>query len=118
MSHNLSLYAWRDDLVKLEMALELVDEINLALEKRAKIQKYIYSRYVDIDELYLQGGIKIKFEAKEMEFKLLSEISEIAKKYDLGIYENTHEYKSHYEVTIVFRTLEEIERRENQEAYT
>jgi len=53
-----------------------------------------------------------------MEFKLLSEISEIAKKYDLGIYENTHAYKAHYEVTIVFRTLEEIAKRENQEAYT
>tara|TARA_R110002074_G_scaffold401635_1_gene600644 strand:- start:21 stop:377 length:357 start_codon:yes stop_codon:yes gene_type:complete len=118
MSHNLSLYAWRDDLVKLDMALSLVDEINLALEKRCKIQKYIYSSYVDVDKLYLQGGIKITFEAKEMEFKLLSEISEIAKKYDLGIYENTHEYKSHYEVTIVFRTLEEIERREQKEAYT
>ena len=118
MSHDLSLYAWRDDLVKLDMALELVDEINLALTKRAKIQKYIYSSYVDINELYLQGEIKIKFEAREMEFKLLSEISEIAKKYELGIYENTHEYKSHYEVTIVFRTLQEIAKRENQEAYT
>ena len=118
MSHDLSLYAWRDDLVKLDMALELVDEINLALSKRAKIQKYIYSSYVDVDKLYLQGGIKITFEAREMEFKLLSEISEIAKKYELGIYENTHEYKSHYEVTIVFRTLKEIAKRENQEAYT
>ena len=118
MSHDLSLYAWRDDLVKLDMALELVDEINSALSKRAKIQKYIYSSYVDVDKLYLQGGIKITFEAREMEFKLLSEISEIAKKYELGIYENTHEYKSHYEVTIVFRTLQEIAKRENQEAYT
>ena len=118
MSHDLSLYAWRDDLVKLDMALELVDEINLALSKRAKIQKYIYSSYVDVDKLYLQGGIKITFEAREMEFKLLSEISEIAKKYELGIYENTHEYKSHYEVTIVFRTLQEIAKRENQQEYT
>ena len=117
MSHDLSLYAWRDDLVKLDMALELVDEINLALSKRAKIQKYIYSSYVDVDKLYLQGGIKITFEAREMEFKLLSEISEIAKKYELGIYENTHEYKGHYEVTIVFRTLQEIAKRENQEAF-
>ena len=117
MSHDLSLYAWRDDLVKLDMALELVDEINLALSKRAKIQKYIYSSYVDVDKLYLQGGIKITFEAREMEFKLLSEISEIAKKYELGIYENTHEYKAHYEVTIVFRTLQEIEKREQKEAF-
>ena len=112
MSHNLSLYAWRDDLVKLDMALNLVDDINLALLKRAKIQKYIYSSYVDIDELHLQGSIKIKFEAKEMEFILLQQIQDIAKTYDLGIYEQNHDYKAHYEVSIVFRSLKEIARRE------
>lgn len=115
MSHNLSLYAWRDDLVNLDMALELVDEIDEALSKRAKLQKYIYSSYVSVDSLYLQGSIKINFEAREMEFIMLQEISEIAKTHELGIYENTHEYKSDYRVTLTFRSLEEIARREKEQ---
>ena len=108
MSHNLSLYAWRDNLDELENCLSLCDQIDEMLKERAKTQKYIYSSYVSIDELHIKGLTKtIKFEAREMEFAMLEKVSKLAFEHDLKLVKNTHEYTAHYTVTLEFQKIQE-----------
>lgn len=109
MSNNISLYIWRENLDQLENCLSLCDEIDAMLKERAKTQKYIYSSYVDIDELHIKGlTITLSFEAREMEFAMLQKVSKLANDHNLVMTKNTHEYKAKYTVTLEFMKMSDV----------